>query len=74
MAPNFQTRSISLNPFRRDARSGYESAVYSMLEDPVLKDVPANPSVEDIDKLLAIEMGSAMKLTIKKLDGTSFGE
>lgn len=45
-----------------------------MLEDPVLKNIPPSPSLDDVDKLLAIEMGSAMKLTIKKLDGTSFGK
>lgn len=62
-----------MNLFKRDT-SGYESAVYSMLEDPVLKNIPPSPSLDDVDKLLAIEMGSAMKLTIKKLDGTSFGK
>jgi U11/U12 small nuclear ribonucleoprotein SNRNP25 len=41
------------------------------LDDPVLKDVPQSPTVADIDKLIAVEMGSAMKLTVQKLDGTS---
>ena len=71
------TRSISLNPFKRDTRPAYESAVYhsldETLEDPVLKDVPHSPTVADVDRLIALEMGSAMKLTIQKLDGTSLG-
>jgi U11/U12 small nuclear ribonucleoprotein SNRNP25 len=77
MAPNAYSRSLSLNPFKRDSRSAYDSAVYTTLDqaldDPVLKDVPQSPTVADIDKLIAVEMGSAMKLTVQKLDGTSIG-
>eukprot|EP00850_Spirogloea_muscicola_P014151 SM000100S09378 [mRNA] locus=s100:75438:76642:+ [translate_table: standard] len=41
----------------------------TLLEDPVLADLPANPSLRDVDTLIAVEKGSAMKLTVKKLDG-----
>jgi len=44
------------------------------MEDPVLSDVPKNATLKDIDTLIAVELGSAMKLSILKLDGTSFGK
>jgi len=47
--------------------------VSTLLDDPVLADVPKNATVADIDTLIGVELGSAMKLSILKLDGTHFG-
>lgn len=54
-------------------RSQFEPLVSTLLDDPVLADVPKNATVADIDALIGVELGSAMKLTILKLDGTHFG-
>jgi len=53
-------------------RSQFEPLVSTLMEDPVLSDVPKNATLKDIDTLIAVELGSAMKLSILKLDGTSF--
>jgi hypothetical protein len=47
--------------------------VSTLLDDPVLADVPKNATVSDIDTLIGVELGSAMKVSILKLDGTHFG-
>lgn len=54
-------------------RSQFEPLVSTILDDPVLADVPKNATVADIDTLIGVELGSAMKLSILKLDGTQFG-
>jgi hypothetical protein len=54
-------------------RSQFEPLVSTILDDPVLADVPKNATVSDIDTLIGVELGSAMKLSILKLDGTQFG-
>ena len=54
-------------------RSQFEPLVSTLLDDPVLADVPKNATVSDIDTLIGVELGSAMKLSILKLDGTHFG-
>jgi len=53
-------------------RSQFEPLVSTLLDDPVLADVPKNATVSDIDTLIGVELGSAMKLSILKLDGTHF--
>lgn len=50
-----------------------ESTLAALLTDPVLADVPKKPFLSDVDTLINLELGSAMRLTILKLDGTSFG-
>jgi U11/U12 small nuclear ribonucleoprotein SNRNP25 len=54
-------------------RSQFEPLVSTLLDDPVLADVPKNATVSDIDTLFGVELGSAMKVSILKLDGTHFG-
>ncbi|KAJ3681290.1 hypothetical protein LUZ60_015779 [Juncus effusus] len=49
-----------------------ESIISTLLEDPILVDVSKNPSLSDVDTLIHLELGSAMKLTIVKMDNTSF--
>jgi hypothetical protein len=54
-------------------RGQFEPLMSTLMEDPVLSDVPKNATLRNIDTLRAMELGSAMKLSILKLDGTSFG-
>lgn len=49
-----------------------ESTLVALLSDPVLADVPTKPSLSDVDTLINLELGSAMRLTVLKLDATSF--
>lgn len=50
-----------------------ESTLAALLTDPILADVPKKPLLSDADTLINLELGSAMRLTVLKLDGTSFG-
>ncbi|KAL3683969.1 hypothetical protein R1sor_001991 [Riccia sorocarpa] len=52
--------------------SQFEPLLKALLEDPVLSDVPKKPTLFDIETLLGVEQGSAMKLTILKIDNTTF--
>ncbi|KAL6524886.1 hypothetical protein OROMI_030479 [Orobanche minor] len=49
-----------------------QSTLTALLNDPILADVPKKPSLSDVDTLINLELGSAMRITILKLDGTSF--
>ncbi|XP_057752186.1 U11/U12 small nuclear ribonucleoprotein 25 kDa protein [Arachis stenosperma] len=49
-----------------------QSMLRVLLDDPLLSDVPKNPTLADVDTLLSLELGSAMRLSVLKLDGTSF--
>ncbi|KAL8514864.1 hypothetical protein ACS0TY_013811 [Phlomoides rotata] len=49
-----------------------QSTLAALLTDPVLADVPKKPSLSDVDTLINLELGSAMRITIRKLDSTSF--
>uniref|UniRef100_A0A0E0KWD3 SNRNP25 ubiquitin-like domain-containing protein n=1 Tax=Oryza punctata TaxID=4537 RepID=A0A0E0KWD3_ORYPU len=49
-----------------------QSMLAALLDDPILADVPRKPSLADVDTLINLELGSAMRLTVVKLDGTSF--
>lgn len=55
-------------------KSGLKKAkvLKALLDDPILGDVPKNPTLEDVDTLIALELGSAMRISIIKLDSTSF--
>ncbi|XP_071733084.1 U11/U12 small nuclear ribonucleoprotein 25 kDa protein-like isoform X2 [Rutidosis leptorrhynchoides] len=48
------------------------STLAALLDDPVLSDVPRKPSLSDVDTLISLELGSAMRVSVLKLDGTSF--
>ncbi|OMO87316.1 U11/U12 small nuclear ribonucleoprotein 25 kDa protein-like protein [Corchorus capsularis] len=48
------------------------STLAALLDDPILADVPRKPTLSDVDTLISLEMGSAMRISILKLDGTSF--
>ncbi|XP_077251631.1 U11/U12 small nuclear ribonucleoprotein 25 kDa protein-like [Tasmannia lanceolata] len=49
-----------------------QSMLSALLDDPVLADVPKKPTLADVDTLISFEMGSAMKLSVLKMDNTSF--
>ncbi|XP_012572720.1 U11/U12 small nuclear ribonucleoprotein 25 kDa protein [Cicer arietinum] len=44
----------------------------ALLDDPILSDVPKNPSLEDVETLIGLELGSAMRISVLKSDSTSF--
>jgi U11/U12 small nuclear ribonucleoprotein SNRNP25 len=49
------------------------STLAALLHDPILADVPKNPTLSDVDTLISLELGSAMRISVLKLDDTSFG-
>ena len=50
-----------------------QSMLAALLDDPILADVPRKPSLADVDTLINLELGSAMRVTVVKLDNTLFG-
>ncbi|KAF8094231.1 hypothetical protein N665_0367s0017 [Sinapis alba] len=48
-----------------------KSLLSQLLADPILSDVPKNPTLSDVVTLVSLEKGSAMRLSIVKLDGSS---
>lgn len=50
-----------------------KSVLSHLLADPILADVPRNPTLSDVVTLVSLEKGSAMRLSIIKLDGSSLG-
>lgn len=50
-----------------------EERLKILLADPILEDLPRNPSLQDVEALIAYEKGSAVRLKIVKLDGSYFG-
>ncbi|XP_044411231.1 uncharacterized protein [Triticum aestivum] len=49
-----------------------QSMLAALLDDPILVDVSRKPSLADVDTLINLELGSAMRVTVVKLDNTSF--
>uniref|UniRef100_A0A2P2PLK3 SNRNP25 ubiquitin-like domain-containing protein n=1 Tax=Rhizophora mucronata TaxID=61149 RepID=A0A2P2PLK3_RHIMU len=49
-----------------------QSTLAALLDDPILADVPKKPTLSDVDTLISLELGSAMRISILKLDGSSF--
>ncbi|KAF8377757.1 hypothetical protein HHK36_031142 [Tetracentron sinense] len=49
-----------------------QSTLSALLDDPILADVPKKPSLADVDTLISLELGSAMKISVLKMEGTSF--
>lgn len=54
-------------------REKLRSLLSQLLADPILADVPRNPTLSDVVTLVSLEKGSAMRLSIVKLDGSSLG-
>ncbi|KAG4175699.1 hypothetical protein ERO13_A11G200232v2 [Gossypium hirsutum] len=57
---------------RNVKKAALHSTLTAFLDDPILADVPKKPSLSDVDTLMNLELGSAMCISILKLDGTSF--
>ncbi|XP_039116015.1 U11/U12 small nuclear ribonucleoprotein 25 kDa protein isoform X5 [Dioscorea cayenensis subsp. rotundata] len=49
-----------------------QATLSALLDDPLLFDVPRKPTLVDVDTLINMELGSAMKVTVVKVDTTSF--
>ena len=49
------------------------STLAALLDDPILADVPKNPTLSHVDTLISLELGSAMRISVLKLDGTAIG-
>ncbi|KAL2549214.1 U11/U12 small nuclear ribonucleoprotein 25 kDa protein [Forsythia ovata] len=45
--------------------------VEALLNDPILLDVTKNPTLSEVDTLINLELGGAMRICVLKLDGTS---
>lgn len=50
-----------------------QSMLSALLDDPILSDVPKKPSLSDVDTLINLEFGSAMRISVVRMDNTSFG-
>lgn len=53
-------------------RARLRSTLSALLQDPILADVPKSPTLPDVDTLISLELGSAMRVSVLKLDGSSF--
>ncbi|XP_038982270.1 U11/U12 small nuclear ribonucleoprotein 25 kDa protein isoform X5 [Phoenix dactylifera] len=49
-----------------------QSMLSALLDDPILSDVPKKPILADVDTLINLELGSAMKISVVRMDDTSF--
>eukprot|EP00252_Welwitschia_mirabilis_P016718 TRINITY_DN3703_c0_g1_i1.p1 TRINITY_DN3703_c0_g1~~TRINITY_DN3703_c0_g1_i1.p1 ORF type:complete len:165 (-),score=25.78 TRINITY_DN3703_c0_g1_i1:225-719(-) len=58
--------------YRSSKQTRLKSLLSTLLDDPVLKDVPRKPTVHDVETLIGLELGSAMKIFIHKMDNTVF--
>lgn len=57
----------------RVKKARLNSTLTALLDDPILSDVPKNPRFSDVDTLISLELGSAMRVSVLKLDGNSIG-
>lgn len=51
-----------------------QSTLAALVDDPILSDVPKKPTLSDVDTLINLELGSAMRISVLKLDGSSLGK
>uniref|UniRef100_M1BC53 Uncharacterized protein n=1 Tax=Solanum tuberosum TaxID=4113 RepID=M1BC53_SOLTU len=65
--------NISLEYSSDMKKARLHSTLVALLNDPVLADIPKNPTLTDVDTLISLELGSAMRISVLKLDGSSFG-
>ncbi|XP_042519356.1 U11/U12 small nuclear ribonucleoprotein 25 kDa protein isoform X1 [Macadamia integrifolia] len=49
-----------------------QSMLSALLNDPILADVPKKTTLADVDTLINLELGSAMRISIVKMDNTTF--
>lgn len=67
--------NVNVEGYKSDSinRARLQSTLAALVDDPILSDVPKNPTLSDVDTLFSLELGSAMRISVLKLDGTSFG-
>ncbi|KAK4367038.1 hypothetical protein RND71_014918 [Anisodus tanguticus] len=70
--PRKEETNISLEYNSDMKKARLHSTLVALLNDPVLADVPKKPTLTDVDTLISLELGSAMRISILKLDGSSF--
>lgn len=49
-----------------------QAMLSALLDDPILSDVSKKPTLADVDTLINLELGSAMKVSVVKMDNTSY--
>ncbi|RZB79245.1 U11/U12 small nuclear ribonucleoprotein 25 kDa protein isoform E [Glycine soja] len=66
-------RSINMEEYNKSSvkKARLNSLLTTLLDDPILSDVPKNPTFADVDTLINLELGSAMRISVLKLDGTT---
>ncbi|XP_069147678.1 U11/U12 small nuclear ribonucleoprotein 25 kDa protein isoform X7 [Solanum lycopersicum] len=64
--------NVSLEYSSDMKKARLHSTLVALLNDPVLADIPKNPTLTDVDTLISLELGSAMRISVLKLDGSSF--
>lgn len=64
--------NISLEYSSDMKKARLHSTLVALLNDPVLADIPKKPTLTDVDTLISLELGSAMRISILKMDGSSF--
>ncbi|KAA8529617.1 hypothetical protein F0562_034283 [Nyssa sinensis] len=62
MGPGYNSSNVK--------KARLHSTLAALLDDPVLADVPKKPTLSDVDTLISLELGSAMRISVLKLDGT----
>ncbi|KAK6912070.1 SNRNP25, ubiquitin-like domain [Dillenia turbinata] len=67
-------REDSVGDYNSDRvkKAKLQSTLATLLDDPILSDVPKKPTLSDVDTLINLELGSAMRISVLKLDSTSF--
>lgn len=65
--------NISLEYSSDMKKARLHSTLVALQNDPVLADLPKKPTLTDVETLISLELGSAMRISILKLDGSSFG-
>ncbi|XP_050365048.1 U11/U12 small nuclear ribonucleoprotein 25 kDa protein [Argentina anserina] len=66
--------SVGLEGYKENniKKARLQSTLAALINDPILSDVPRKPTLSDVDTLLSLELGSAMRINVLKLDATSF--
>lgn len=59
--------------FNNVKKARLNTTLTALLKDPILSDVSKTPSLSDVDTLISLELGSAMRVSVVKIDGSSFG-
>ncbi|KAK9946861.1 hypothetical protein M0R45_012304 [Rubus argutus] len=66
--------SVSVEGYKENniKKARLQSTLAALLDDPILADVPRKPTLSDVDTLINLEFGSAMRINVLKVDATSF--